>query len=325
MSDRTYALGDLDSSERLLEDLYIGLREKLLLWAAVTKQTPQARMGYIGQHLTSIVTGYPGGMSGGRGYDLILPNGRAAEIKTCYRVDQLGICKVCRSSVSSIQESCANCFSQNIERKDDSKWLLAVKTDKDFKELLDPEKYFFVLFEFEDLNDPSNLNIVASIWEVDPRHLGFAACMVDYKINIQGSSASGAPFNLWPHMLKFQLMAPKLIYQARILENSIETRVFPGQRGHPSTTPVSEMSTHRASTTLKVSNLTEFLNQLGIKYLSTISKGEALELVEAERSALGEEGFRQALISCIYGPLIRPVTSRIPRVLLEKSPGLKTL
>ena len=46
----------LKNSEQLLEDLYLNLRQKLLKWAHITSQTPQARMGYVGQHLTSIVS-----------------------------------------------------------------------------------------------------------------------------------------------------------------------------------------------------------------------------------------------------------------------------
>ena len=46
-------------------------------------------MGYVGQHLVSVVTGYPGGKSGARGYDLVKDDERHGEIKTCYRVDQV--------------------------------------------------------------------------------------------------------------------------------------------------------------------------------------------------------------------------------------------
>ena len=42
-------------------------------------------MGYIGQHLVSVVTGFPGGKSGARGYDLVMDNGHYGEIKTCYK------------------------------------------------------------------------------------------------------------------------------------------------------------------------------------------------------------------------------------------------
>ena len=73
---------------QLINDLYLDLRKKVNYWSEITEQTPQARMGYIGQHLVSIVTGYKGGKSGARGYDLIIPPNDYGEIKTCYRVDQ---------------------------------------------------------------------------------------------------------------------------------------------------------------------------------------------------------------------------------------------
>ena len=43
---------------RLINDLYLDLRRKVNYWSEITNQTPQARMGYIGQHLVSVVTGY---------------------------------------------------------------------------------------------------------------------------------------------------------------------------------------------------------------------------------------------------------------------------
>lgn len=58
--ENLYTLGTVEASEQLLQDLYIDLRMKANFWARITKQTPQARMGYIGQHLVSAVTGYPG-------------------------------------------------------------------------------------------------------------------------------------------------------------------------------------------------------------------------------------------------------------------------
>ena len=60
----------VETSERLIDELYIDLRRRINNWASITKQTAQARMGYVGQHLVSIVTGYPGGKSGARGKDL---------------------------------------------------------------------------------------------------------------------------------------------------------------------------------------------------------------------------------------------------------------
>lgn len=106
-------------------------------------------MGYVGQHLVSVVTGYPGGKSGARGYDLVIDDERHGEIKTCYRVDQLGSCNACGAVVSSLETECAVCGSTSINRKDDSKWLIAIRNNDEFAKLLDPYRYYFVLFEFE--------------------------------------------------------------------------------------------------------------------------------------------------------------------------------
>ena len=117
MPKNPYILGTENASKQLLRDLYIDLRAKANFWSALTKQTPQARMGYIGQHLVSVVTGYQGARTGARGRDLILPENAHGEIKTCYRVDQLGSCKDCHAAVSSIEAACSICGSENIDRK----------------------------------------------------------------------------------------------------------------------------------------------------------------------------------------------------------------
>lgn len=61
------------------------------------------------------------------------------------------------------------CGSNNIDRKDDSKWLIGIEHEKEFSELLDPKYYYFVLFEFEDIKDINNGNIIAPIWQVNPK------------------------------------------------------------------------------------------------------------------------------------------------------------
>lgn len=148
-----YTLGTIEASEALIKDLYIDLRAKVNAWSKITQQTPQARMGYVGQHLVSVVTGYPGGKSGARGYDLVIDDERHGEIKTCYRVDQLGSCNACGAVVSSLETECAVCSSTSINRKDDSKWLIAIRNNDEFAKLLDPYRYYFVLFEFESIYD----------------------------------------------------------------------------------------------------------------------------------------------------------------------------
>ena len=224
-----YQLGDVSASELLLQDLYVDLRRSLFNWASVTLQTPQARMGYVGQHLTSVVTGIPGGRSGARGNDLFDPkSGKFYEIKTCTRVDQLGLCGKCGESVASIELICPACKSKDIVRKDDSKWLITPQNNSDMMSLFDPTTYFLVLFDFVDLKTAEDIN--ARIYAVDPKEPGFSLCMVDYWLNIRSKSASKAPFNLWPFSFKYELMSPELIYHAVIhKDDSIDTIVFPGR------------------------------------------------------------------------------------------------
>lgn len=117
-----------------------------------------------------------------------------------------------------------------INRKDDSKWLIAIRNNDEFAKLLDPYRYYFVLFEFESIYDSNNNDIIASIWEVDPKSKGFAYCMIDYYLNIRSQSTSKAPFNMWPHMLKFALTEPTLIYRSKITnDGNIITDVFPSK------------------------------------------------------------------------------------------------
>lgn len=315
-------LGDLKSSERLIQDLYIELRSRVGYWSSITHQTPQARMGYVGQHLVSVVTGFPGGKSGARGYDLVIPDVGHAEIKTCYRVDQLGKCAKCSSSVSSLETECAECGSAELVRKDDSKWLLSVKTDNDFALLLDPKTYYFVLFEFEDLTDAANQNINASIWEVDPRTPGFVLCMVDYKLNIQPNSSSGAPFNLWPYSVKFALMKPSLIYRARIMTSTIETSIFPGERGQPEPFELPKFAELSRNRTLAREALVALLENQGVPDANLLDKKSLAQQLQALRLQLGEPEFIKELTTAIYKPRLAGKMSQVPPELKSIVSGL---
>jgi hypothetical protein len=235
-------------SEELLKDLFIILRANLLKWSKITNQTPQARMGYVGQHLTSIVTGYKGGKSGARGRDLLIGKSEFGEIKTCYRIDQLGTCLDCKKQVASFELECLFCGGNSIERKDDSKWLITIKDEKELKEIFEPKEYFLVLFEFIEFNNPKDINVF--IYTVDPNTAGFSLCMIDYFFNIRSKSTSKAPFNLWPHQFKFFLMKPKLIYHSIIKQDdTITTKIFP-KDNNSKLIELGNLSKHSRSTTL---------------------------------------------------------------------------
>ena len=310
-----YELGTVAASEALLQDLYVDLRTKLLRWAAVTHQTPQARMGYIGQHLTSVVTGFGGGRSGARGKDLVLPGGRHAEIKTCYRVDQLGQCRSCEAKVASVEPDCPSCGSEDIVRKDDSKWLIGVRNDDEMDVLFEPESYYLVLFDFIDLARARNIN--ARIYEVDPKWRGFAYCMVDYYVNTWPNST--APFNLWPFLPKFDVMLPTLIYHSILREdNSIDTLLFPGQRGTPVVLGPKPLTSYSRSRTVSAAVVRDVAARLGATLPSTGSKAVLLQRLEQHRIAQKTDDLTlaTAMAEAIYGGPVANARHWLPTGLL---------
>lgn len=309
-----FKLGTLEASEALIKDLYIDLRSKVNAWSQITSQTPQARMGYVGQHLVSVVTGFPGGKSGARGYDLVMENGEYGEIKTCYRVDQLGACRNCGAVVSSLETICSSCGSQNIDRKDDSKWLIGLRNDQEFEEVIEPKKYYFVLFEFADLIDTSNNDINASIWEVDSLNKGFAYCMVDYYLNIRANSKSKAPFNMWPHQFKFALTKPDLIYKSVIKSNgTIETLVFPtlNNRRTDELLPLSEYS---GATTITIQAVKRIITRVMGSCPTLSNKREYLDYLQKIRiqQNIANGDLCDMFAEEIYLPLILPKKNKIP-------------
>lgn len=317
-------LADLWSSEKLIFDLYIDLRKRINTWAAIMHQTAQARMGYVGQHLTSVVTGYPGGKSGARGHDLILPNDEYAEIKTCYRVDQLGRCNSCDARIASIERVCSECGSTDIKRNDDSKWLIGIRHDEEFCQILEPKAYYFVLFDFVDLQSPDAIR--SSIWEVDPKLPGFAYCMVDYRLNIQAKSSSKAPFNLWPYELKFCLMRPVLIYQSTIstVDDSITTGIFPGrdQSQRHCLKPLDEYSRSRNLTPEKIGVLARSLS-ITVD-MSELSKRDALTLIQRhiDDRAIAPDTVANKIANALYLMDIEVLLAGLPEPLKGRVTGL---
>lgn len=295
----------------LIKDLYLDLRKKVNKWSKITNQTPQARMGYIGQHLVSLVTGYKGGKSGARGYDIILPEDKYGEIKTCYRVDQLGKCLTCGNVVSSIESKCSACNSESIKRNNDSKWLLTIKKYQDLEKMIDPEVYYFVLFEF----DSENINdIDISIWEVDPKNFGFSLCMVDYYFNIREKSTSKAPFDMWPHHFKYYLTKPIKIYESTIKENNeIETHIFMPDVKKCDRIKFSQFV--RAKT-ITLENLNNVVDKFKIEVNDKSCKSKILKSIDEWLQINDDkyEYFVDEFAKSVYIPLIKPHKEQIPEV-----------
>jgi|LAHS01.1.fsa_nt_gb ribosomal protein L40E len=301
-----YKLKDPNTCEALIRDLFLKLRKSVNFWASITDQTPQARMGYIGQHLVSAVTGYHGDKTGARGYDLLIKtdaNGDVVEygeIKTCTKVDQLGTCANCGAHVSSTETECSKCHSKNLIRKDDSKWLIPVRNEKDLLKVLAPKFYFFVLFEFADISKADS-DIVITIERVNPKTLGFALCMIDYYYNIK-SKSQGAPFNMWPHALKYELTSPVKIYQARISANDeITTDLFDPDAQEPE--PLDDLTTFGRSTNLSYDDLKDVIAALSPEKAHEIYDKEAqlaLLQIMKERHTISDSDLKVAIAKAIY-------------------------
>ncbi len=311
-------LGSIAASEQLITDLYIDLRRRINSWAAVTKQTAQARMGYVGQHLVSIATGHPGGRSGARGRDLVISPSEYGEIKTCYRVDQLGKCSACGAAAASIEPECAECGSAAIKRNDDSKWLISIRHADEYAAILEPSIYYLVLFDFTDMSKPDTVR--ASIWSVNPLDPGFAFCMIDYYENIRSASKSKAPFNLWPFQMKFDLMHPKLIYRSYINpDDTIRTEIFPG-RDAPVQSSDINLTAYSKTRNLTPAKLLTLSHKLNLQGVELGSKSQMIPVIAQKIAGLGipTREIIDALAFAVYWDAIKDHIDNLPQKLRDQ-------
>lgn len=312
----------IETANLLIKDLYIDLRKKVNYWSTITNQTPQARMGYIGQHLVSIVTGYPGGKSGARGYDLVIDttdknNIIYGEIKTCYRVDQLGKCNQCSNVVSSLEKECSLCGSKNIKRNDDSKWLISMNQKDDLILTFEPKYYYFVLFEFQDINNPENNNIVATIWRVKTNEPGFLLCMLDYYYNILANCSSNAPFNMWPHMLKFHLTKPIKIYESIIYEDDkIETLLL--DNNNTIEDSLLNLENYTGSKNLTVNVINKVYQILNIPLPKNKSKKSLLECLNLQKNKFTNSQLADIISYALYYDNLQPHIEKMPKIIKDK-------
>lgn len=200
--------------EEFLYECIFNPRLNVLNWSNITKQSPNLKIGYPGQHLVSLITGMEGERTGARGNDL----SDGTEIKSCSRVDQLDKCRACGSSVLRIENNCPNCNSNRIERKKDSKWLFSIKNEEELRLLtLQTNRIIFVLFDYPNfhINDFDTIQInVYEVWNNSRRGQNFKRIMEDYYYNTylyhieQNSNKTPAPYNMWPDLFPFHQCNP---------------------------------------------------------------------------------------------------------------------
>jgi hypothetical protein len=202
------------STTEVLNDLFVAPRAAVRKWAETTNQTTQAKTAYLGQHLASVLTGVPGEGTAARGNDLV----DGSEVKTCSRADQLGKCQDCDAPVPAWRVECGSCGSGEVERKTDSHWLFALRSEPELRQLMEDPRVVFILFD----RTHGNSNIRVRAWEVWPaheshRHFGeFARDYYENNFLLKGPRA--APANVHPLAFDFMMMNPARIFDARLID-----------------------------------------------------------------------------------------------------------
>ncbi len=209
---------NLNQIEKLLDELVLTPRLKALEWSKLTKQTPNMKIGYPGQHLASLITGVEGARTGARGDDLV----DGTEVKSCSRVDQLDTCNKCNNKVLRIEEVCPHCGSDKIKRMDDSKWLFGIKSETELKLLTeDLDRVFLTLADYPNFsdNDFDTIRFQAfEIWNKTERHSHFTNLMTNYYHKIflehisRNPNKTPAPKNFWPYSYQFYLCNPVKVF-----------------------------------------------------------------------------------------------------------------
>lgn len=211
--------------KRLIQELIIEPRLKALDWAKVTKQTPNLRVGYPGQHIASLVTGVEGERTAARGHDLA----DGSETKSCSRIDQLDECGDCEEKVARIENQCSKCGSSNILRKNDSKWLFTIKNHQELDTLINKVPRIVLLlgdYPYFEKNDFETLRFsVFEIWPRSTRNRFFPKLMLTYLEEIysvhkrKNPNKTPAPKNFWPDSYQFYMCNPIKTLEA-IIESS---------------------------------------------------------------------------------------------------------
>lgn len=217
-----------DDIVRLMSETVIEPRRKLLAWSNYTRQTANMKIGYPGQHLSSLITGVEGTRTGARGHDLR----DGTEVKSCSLIDQLDKCKDCKSSVFRMEPECPECGSQNINRKRDSKWLFTIRSDAELQQVIGYQRVLLIVGDYPgyDASDWETLRFRAfEIWPQVPQSQAFIQLMQGYYENIylesmaeqmrekKGPPKPPAPKNLYPDTFQFYKCAPVKIFEMQVV------------------------------------------------------------------------------------------------------------
>jgi len=210
---------------KLLDELVLQPRINAIKWSSITKQTPNIKIGYPGQHLASLITGMYGERTGARGNDLV----DGSEVKSCSRIDQLDKCNNCGLPVARLENKCSECDSSDIKRNNDSKWLFSVRSESELDLLIKRvPRIVLIIGDYPNFekSDYSTLRFQAfEIWPKSPRQKVFSIIMDNYYRKIylahkkKNPASNPAPKNFWPYQYQFYICNPIQIFSC-VVKNS---------------------------------------------------------------------------------------------------------
>ena len=214
---------------KFIDEIIVSPKHLLKEWSLITNQTPAAKLGYIGQHLASLITGVPGTGSGARGDDL----SDGSEVKSCNKVDQADKCKDCSTRVMRYEDSCSNCGSTNISRKDDSKWLFTVRTQAELDQYLNMDRIVLILMDYPDFykEDFKDIRILCfEIYPKEDRGKVFCDLISNHYKNIYlpklTANEKTNPMNLHPWSYQFYKCNPIKIFECTVKDIDTNARIL---------------------------------------------------------------------------------------------------
>lgn len=217
--------------ENFINDVIIIPRRSLRYWSNITNQTPAAKIGYIGQHLASLITGVRGTGSGARGDDLA----DTTEVKSCNKVDQADKCRCCGHRVMRYDVKCPNCDSEDIERKNDSKWLFSIRDEYELDQYKNLNRILLLLMDYPGFLNNDFSDIMISAFEIYPKENRmnvFNQLIDNHYRNIYRPKADEGkktnPMNLHPWSFQFYKCNPILVFQCVItdIDNNPEIKII---------------------------------------------------------------------------------------------------
>lgn len=205
--------------KNFIQEIIVQPRATMRKWAGITRQTPAMKLGYIGQHLVSLVTGVPGTSSGARGDDL----SDGSEVKSCNKIDQVDKCRNCGARVMRHETQCPACKSNDIDRRDDSKWLFLVRSNEELEQYKNMDRVVLLLMDYPKFNESDFQDIRISIFELYPKEAQcsvFVKLLDNYYQNIYMSKmddrAKPNPMNFHPFGFQFYKSNPVKIFECTI-------------------------------------------------------------------------------------------------------------